>query len=73
MTGLVEQLHAAGEGNAAGLHAGVGVRALEVDVAGPVLVALHPAALELERQQSSSCMTSDLPAAPPLTSPLYDL
>lgn len=41
-------MEAAGEGNPAGLHTGVGVRTQKVDVSGPVLVAPYSTALELQ-------------------------
>lgn len=50
---LVLQADAAGEGNPTGLQTGVGVRTLEVDVAGPVLVALNSTALKLQTQEVS--------------------
>lgn len=45
---LVLLVEAAGEGNPTGLHAGVGVGTLKVDVPGPVLVVLYSTALELK-------------------------
>lgn len=45
---LVLLAEAAGEGNPAGLHTGVGVRTQKVDVSGPVLVAPYSTALELQ-------------------------
>ncbi len=51
---LVLQVDAAGEGDATGLHAGVGVHTLKVDILGPVLIAVDSTALKLQTHQTVS-------------------
>lgn len=62
---------AAGEGNCAGLQAGVGLGAVEVLVVGPVQVGVDPTALQLKQSRESGDLAGPVTAGDPPPTPTH--